>query len=652
MPEPPDAIPSTLIGARERAVTDVVLDVIARRAASEAIDDRTLIEAHPELAPELCDRLRAVRAIHRAALHAPPATATEPEPTLRQAIRGYTLDGELGAGAQGVVYAAVQESTGRRVAVKIVAGGPLLTSLHRARVDREVAVLASVDHPNVVRVTDRGRTADGSFYFAMDLIDGLPLDEWLAVTRSDPGRGPDEYVREVLRVIRTTALAAHEVHELGIVHRDLKPSNVRVDRHGAPHILDFGFARLSPVTGDAPGATAATMTGQIIGSLPWASPEQAAGRVVEVGPASDVYALAVMLYHGLAGDFPYPVVGSVAEVVANITTRSPSRAARLDYYGRRRPFPGQLWALLERALAKAPGLRYPTALAFAEDIERFLDGRPVMAGVGPTAKRRQRIFATVLATVGLSVVVAVAAVYLRPPPFEPFDRPSFTNAMGMAFIRVGATPVTLGSPFEELGREQNENETVVRVDRPYWIGTTEVTRGQYRSVMGDLPPGAPQVSDDNPVTAVTHAQAEAFCRELSARDGRTYRLPREAEWELACRAGMTGPFAGTGVAEDVAWFAANAKGALQPVARRTPNHWRIFDMHGNAAEWCADAYGPRHPTDRSADLRMVTRVVRGGSVADDRSAIRSAARRSRFPGTADSLTGFRVVAEDRLPESP
>ncbi|MFC1764047.1 leucine-rich repeat domain-containing protein, partial [Planctomycetota bacterium] len=337
------------------------------------------------------------------------------QPTLR--IKGYNIQQEIARGGQGIVFKAVQLSTGRRVALKVLCEGRQLSSKHRARFEREAQVLAALEHPCIVSIIDRGHTPDGAMYFAMDYIDGQPLNQWLDDYRkhhpppdipTDPG--------ELLRIFLRIADAVNAAHLRGIIHRDLKPSNIVIDRHGEPHILDFGLARPGLLNTSGDDASLVTVTGQFLGSLPWASPEQAEGLSSRIDTRTDVYSLGVILYQMLTGEFPYEVVGNMRDVLDNIMSAEPNppssvieaRLARQANQQKRwrkkhrNPITNDLEAIVLKALNKRPEDRYQNAGDLARDIGHYLSGRPIEA----TDFRRPPI-KTHLRWISAAVILAV-----------------------------------------------------------------------------------------------------------------------------------------------------------------------------------------------------------------------------------------------------
>jgi formylglycine-generating enzyme required for sulfatase activity len=221
--------------------------------------------------------------------------------------------------------------------------------------------------------------------------------------------------------------------------------------------------------------------------------------------------------------------------------------------------------------------------------------------------------------------------------------------MNLALIRPGR--FMMGSPDSEEGRRSNEGpQHEVAITKPFYMGVTEVTQAQYEAVMGTNPSHIK--GPTNPVENVSCDEAVDFCRKLSEKTGKTFRLPTEAEWEYACRAGSKTRFSfgdSDSVLGGYAWYARNSNGKTHPVGQKKPNPWGLYDMLGNVSEWCADWYGP-YSSMTSADPQGAAsgrdRVARGGSWYngnDSTHYFRCAYRPSIAPVIHGSHTGFRCA---------
>jgi formylglycine-generating enzyme required for sulfatase activity len=167
-----------------------------------------------------------------------------------------------------------------------------------------------------------------------------------------------------------------------------------------------------------------------------------------------------------------------------------------------------------------------------------------------------------------------------------------SNKLGMKFIRIEAGEFMMGSPETEVGRQNDETLHHVKITKPFMMAMTTVTQAQWKAVMGNNP--SSHLGDDFPVDTVSWNDAVAFCEKLSAKEGKHYRLPTEAEWEYACRAGTQTTYGGTNNLDEMGWYAENSAfhGTRQshPVAQKKPNAWGLYDMHGNIWQWTADGY--------------------------------------------------------------
>ncbi len=311
--------------------------------------------------PDLIEAARQEADTLLAAAHEPAAVHPPSD-----SFPGYEILREIHRGGQAVVYQAIQSSTRRKVALKVMREGPLAESRERARFDREVQILGQLRHPNIVAIHDSGTTAGWS-YFAMDYIPGQPLDEYMATAE----HSVDETLRLFVKICRAVSAA----HLRGVIHRDLKPSNIWIDSSGEPHVLDFGLAKIATgLLTDESQPHLMTITGQFVGSLPWASPEQAEGSPGNIDIRADVYSLGVILFQMLTGCFPYVVVGNMREVLDNILNAQPTRPSTL-----RRQIKNEVETIVLKCLQKERERRYQSAGELTQDVERFLAGEPIVA---------------------------------------------------------------------------------------------------------------------------------------------------------------------------------------------------------------------------------------------------------------------------------
>jgi serine/threonine protein kinase/tetratricopeptide (TPR) repeat protein len=270
----------------------------------------------------------------------------------------YELIEVIGRGGQGVVYRARQKSLNRTVALKVIGLGHWATEGHLKRFRREAEAAASLDHSGIVPIYEVGER-DGSCYFSMKLVEGGQLDE---VVKREPMA-----IRQAVELIAKVARTVHYAHEHSILHRDIKPGNILLDQKGEPHLTDFGLARLVETE------STVTRTKELLGTPSYMAPEQAMGNNAAVGRVSDVYGLGAVLYQLLTGHPPF-AGGTTYETIKLLLDTEPRQPrlwnSKIDR---------DLSTICLKCLEKDPKRRYSSALALAEDLERWLKHEPILA---------------------------------------------------------------------------------------------------------------------------------------------------------------------------------------------------------------------------------------------------------------------------------
>ncbi len=376
--------------AREEQLAELMTDLVERMRRGEQPEMEAVARQHPDLIADLRELWAAAQIAHemgRASLGdtaardsspAPPSLAPGSDTSRR--IGDYLLLEEIGRGGMGVVYRAQQLSLSRTVALKMILTGELASASDMARFRAEAESAARLDHPNIVPVYSVSEH-EGRPFFTMKWVDGTTLAKRLAEGPMSP--------RESATILAPVARAIHFAHQHGVLHRDLKPSNIllgKVEEGGLrvegqnstailplalnPFVTDFGLAKRIDVEGSL------TRTGAIIGSPSYMPPEQAAGNRGQLGPASDVYSLGAILYQMLTGRPPFQAASAV-DTLLQVLEQDPLPPRIVNPQADR-----ELELIALKCLQKPPDLRYPTAAALADDLERYLSGEPISARSG------------------------------------------------------------------------------------------------------------------------------------------------------------------------------------------------------------------------------------------------------------------------------
>ncbi len=610
-------------------------------------------------------------------------------------IGPYVLLDLLGEGGMGRVYRAQHTRMGRLCAIKVIRRDKLKHPAMAERFRREIEAAARMHHPNVIRVFNADQT-DDLIYYEMELVDGLDL------TKLVRQQGPLP-IPQACEYIRLAALGLQHAYEQGLVHRDLKPSNILVSHDGRQvKLVDLGLARILDEPPEAEKGKRLTREGYVLGTPDFLAPEQARNPTL-VDIRADIYSLGGTLYYILTGRVPYEASTPTEKLLRHCTEPPPPL---LPY---RPDAPPQLEQIIHWCMAKQPEQRPQTPLQVVLALEPLCRaGGPHPAIPWPAAppqeprssqlfqlpedlqhdavlrRNRQQLWGRwIVTTLILALAVLMGVALLRkmlplwqtPLALAPYAE-SFTNTLGLRMVRLPADTFVMGSPDIEPGRRDDEGPAVrVRFSQPWWIAATEVTTEQFQQIMGYNPSRSGKLAAQHarrPVESVRWDEAMEFCRRLTEREknepwirpGWGYRLPTEAEWEYAARAGSTSPFTFGNILQfgrqaifqpveddplQTGGDPARPPAFPEPVGQTQPNRFGLHDLHGNVAEWCLDWYAPRDParggewTDPTGPADGERRVVRGGSFRLPAARCRSAARDSWRPTERRDDLGFRIV---------
>jgi tRNA A-37 threonylcarbamoyl transferase component Bud32 len=356
---------------QDERLVDLLDEALCEMRSGRPLDTMAWHERHPELGHEgaalLATLVRFATSVEdwRAALPRPHRSTSTPGGTavedsqVPDSIGRYVILMKVGTGAMGTVYRAHDPQLDRLVAVKVPRMDKVTSNRAKftERFLREARHAASVRHPHICPIYDAGQH-EGQPYVVMAYVDGHPLDFRLM------GSGRFEDVREAVRVAIQVAHALEAIHHHGIIHRDLKPANILLDRSGQVLLTDFGLAREIELSEKL------TMDGIVVGTPSYMSPEQATGENSNLGPATDLYSLGIVLYEMFTGKLPFR--GSVCEILRKIAVENPASPAQ-----HRPDLDPRLAALVLKSIAKIPAERFESAAVFADALQKWLDSASV-----------------------------------------------------------------------------------------------------------------------------------------------------------------------------------------------------------------------------------------------------------------------------------
>ena len=392
-----------LTAEQQQRLTQILDDYLRGLEEGEPLDVSSVLRDNDDLAEVLrvylskLDGLHDIAAGFQAHGELEPLVSGEDSSRVESLQLGdFTIHREIGRGGMGIVYEATQNTLHRRVALKLLPLASMLDARQIARFKNESHAAAQLQHPHIVPIFSVG-IERGIHYYAMQFIEGLTVEEWI---ENDFDSDSDSQWRKTIRIGAEVAKALHCAHECGIVHRDIKPSNLMLDEAGKVWVTDFGLARCQ-------NDRSLTLSGDLVGTMRYMSPEQAAGRAELVDHRTDIYSLGATIYEMLVGASAYE--GEDGPAVLSAIVNQPAPHVR-----RLRPqLPPDLDVVLQKAMSKEKDERYATADDFAHDLQAVLSGRPTIAKPPSTfvlAKRwagRHRKFAA-----ATSLMLAIGVVGL------------------------------------------------------------------------------------------------------------------------------------------------------------------------------------------------------------------------------------------------
>ena len=606
----------------------------------------------------------------------------------------YQILEKIGAGGMGQVYKAFHSGTERIVAIKVILGKGKIDPALIKRFEREVKAAAKLVHSNIITVFDADQ-ADGRIFMVMEYIKGDDLGEML---RKKGQLSVSEVVDYMLQAARGLKYA----HDQGVIHRDIKPGNILVDSSGNVKIVDMGLAKLES-KGDEESISMLTASASIMGTVDFMSPEQGFSSK-NVDARADIYSLGATLFFLLARRVMFPGDSAIEKLLAHreapIPSLSNSRAGitpdlEIAFTKMVAKKVEDRYASMTEVISTLSRLQTEIAenLISTEDLattnfERgsypeTIDVEAVITIKGREGNKetdkhfggktlayirsilqkayKPRVIA-VTSIMGLVFLMLLLMVFMKlgakvkedgkekiakqmeKEKLKQEEEAKFA-AIEKEMVLIPAGKFKMGSPASEKGRRNDETQHDVILTKPFYMGKYEITQEQWEGVMGNNP--SSNKGAKLPVTNLSWNDCQEFIKKLKAktRSGYRYRLPTEAEWEYACRAGKTTAYS---VGASLTNIDANISGSsTKAVGSYKPNAFGLYDMHGNVWEWCEDWY-ENYPAGTATDPKGPgtegSRVLRGGSFVGNVSTARSSGRFYFTPTAQNDLNfGFRLA---------
>jgi formylglycine-generating enzyme required for sulfatase activity len=629
----------------------------------------------------------------------------------------YRIDAKLGEGGMGVVYRAYDIELEKTIALKALLPQFKDDPESQRDLKREVAVSQGLAHRNIVQVFHL-ETRSEVPYLIMEFVDGVTL----AFHKGQKGKLGLE---ETLSLAKPILSAIAYAHERGLVHRDIKPQNIMISNEGEVKVMDFGIAQVLK-------DTYTKLTGRpVSGTLYYMAPEHIRGKPPDKrSDIYSLGCLFYELLNGKppfwTGDVVYQQINEqpaplegvphrISGVILRCLAKEPSERFQsveeisLALLGggsvkdkvevstsQSQPLTGR--APIPKMPAPQPAVekatpRPATERPPAQPASKEPAAQESSKGIGAAWVAFCKLSAAWKAFWGLAALLILLVLtigVMKGWGFWQQDRKAevkwdeegisneilpgevaypqeWTNSIGMKFHLIPAGEFMMGAvPGDDQAEYDEEPRHRVEITKPFYMSVYEVTQAQYQAVMGENPSNFK--GDDHPVESVSWNDAVEFCEKLSLKEGKKYRMPTEAEWEYACRAGIESAYYwGNGDSESemkkYAWYEKNAddgywtsphasREGTQSVGQKLPNAWGLYDMSGNVWEWCSDWYSENYCSnspakDPQGSSSGELRVLRGGSWHNQAGYLRTSNRSRGNPDDRGVNGGFRILRDEK-----
>jgi eukaryotic-like serine/threonine-protein kinase len=563
----------------------------------------------------------------------------------------YVILKSLGEGGFGRVFLAEHTGLKQKHVIKVLSADSSRSTDIRNRFFQEAQVIARLKHPNIVPIMDVSESG-GRPYYIMSYLEGGSLEDLLLKEKKLS-------VETALGLVSKLLSALSEVHKKGIIHRDIKPSNVLLEETGEPILIDFGIARVEESTGSK------TKTGISIGTPQYMSPEQLDAKPINV--TTDIYSMGILLFELLTGKPPFD--GSISSLITqHNTAQLPSVSGMID----NSKLADGIQTLLQKACAKEPSARYGSAKEMREVILELIQAKPKYDSEWEIkeAEHKKRIEELRKEEKELQsrerVVIQERKVEVVKSPLveNPSTPKTYTNSLGMEFVLIPAGEFMMGAvPQDKRAVDIEKPQHKVRITKPFYMGKYPVTQEEWEKLMrrfliSNNPSEFKQAGKKAPVETVSWNDCQGFIKKLNKKEGKSYRLPTEAEWEYAARGGgLIGSPSKSFIytfgddeskLEEYAWYDINSANITNPVGQKKPNSIGLYDMIGNIWEWCEDRYDKKYykyspSADPNGAEKGGDRVLRGSSWGNNAWEGRLSCKDCGNPDGRGSDIGFRLV---------